>query len=68
VFDNRLDAGELRKESYRFPIPHDAKGTLTVVARLYYLPYPSSFTSKLGLPKSLPVEVAAATKEIALAR
>jgi hypothetical protein len=68
VFDNRLNAGEVRKETYRLPLPRDSKGAVTIRARLYYQSYPSYFTSSLGQPKAPPVEVAVASKEIALVR
>ena len=41
VFDNRLNASEIRKENYQFRIPEKIKGELPIVAKLYYLPYPA---------------------------
>lgn len=64
IFDNRLDAGEIRHETYRVPIPQEARGTVTLHAGLNYLAYPSSFTARLGLPRPEPVEVASARIEI----
>ncbi len=65
-FDNRLDAGEIRKERYRFEIPEDAEGTLSLVAKLHYLSYPRSFAKSLGVPSVEPVEIAAANKELGI--
>jgi hypothetical protein len=64
IFDNRLDAGEIRHETYRVTIPPEARGTVTLHATLNYLAYPSSFAVRLGLPKPEPVEVASARAEI----
>jgi len=64
IFDNRLDAGEIRTESYHFTIPKDASGKLRLLALLNYLPYPGSFADKLGLPRPEAVTIAAEEKEI----
>jgi hypothetical protein len=40
------------------------KGALSLIAKLNYLPYPSSFTDRFGLPKPETVEIANAKKEI----
>ncbi|NOZ68300.1 MAG: hypothetical protein GXP46_03450 [Deferribacteres bacterium] len=66
AFDNRLNAAEVRKETYRFRIPGDAKGILSLSARLYYLSYPAPFAARLGLPAAEPVEIASVTKDIAI--
>ena len=67
VFDNRLDASEIREETYRFTIPAAARGKVVAVrASLNYLPYPSSFTRKLGLPAPETVEVASMKRELQL--
>jgi hypothetical protein len=63
-FDNRLNAAEVRTETYGFSIPADAKDAIQLKATLNYLPYPSSFTSRFGLPKPDPVEVASAQKTV----
>jgi hypothetical protein len=65
-FDNRLNAGEIRKETYRFEIPKDAEGSLSLIAKLNYLSYPRSFAESLGVPPVEPVEIAAAVKEIVI--
>jgi hypothetical protein len=66
AFDNRLDAGEVRTELYRFTVPVDARGGLRLTARLFYLSYPGPFAARLGLTPSAPVEVAAATTALSL--
>jgi hypothetical protein len=66
AFDNRLDAAEIRKETYLFTIPKDVRGKITLVAQLQYLPYPSSFAKKFGLLNSESVVIARAEKELLL--
>jgi hypothetical protein len=58
-FDNRLEAGEVRTETYRLTIPWHAGESVRLVARLYYLAYPVSFAASLGVPRPVPVQVAA---------
>jgi hypothetical protein len=50
IFDNRLNASELRKETYHFKVPDNIKGRITLKASLNYLPYPGSFSRRFGLP------------------
>lgn len=64
VFDNRLDASEVRKETYRFRIPEDAAGIFILKAHLYYFSYPHSFAKRLGLPEAEAVQIAYAEKEM----
>jgi hypothetical protein len=64
LFDNRLQAAEKRKESYRFTIPEGAKGDIAIKATLKYMPYSSTFTSRFGLPA--PEAVIVAQREIRL--
>jgi len=52
IFDNRIDACEIREENYHFLVPEDAGDFISVQARLYYMPYPALFAEKLELPKS----------------
>ena len=66
TFDNRLNASELRRETYHFKVPDDVKGKLTVKASLNYLPYPSSFSNRFGLPKPESFEISSIRKEIPL--
>ncbi len=60
VFDNRLNAGEMRKERFSFEVPAKGKGPLLLSASLKYLPYPEPFAAKLGLAKPEAVEIASA--------
>ena len=66
IFDNRLNAAEIRKETYHFKIPEDAKGSLSLTANLYYLPYPSLFAKQQGLPEPKKVEIASASLSVDL--
>ena len=66
AYDNRLDAGEIREEVYRFVVPADARERITLYASLNYLAYPSSFTRRFGLPRPESVEIAFARKELAI--
>jgi hypothetical protein len=64
LFDNRLKAAEKREETYRFTIPETVKGDILINATLKYLPYSSTFSEHLGLPK--PEAVIVAQREIRL--
>ena len=64
IFDNRLEAAEIRKEIYNFVIPKDLRGNVVLVAELQYLPYPSSFSNQFSLPSPEAVVIATAQKEI----
>ena len=64
IFDNRLEAAEIRKESYHLTIPKDVSGKILLVAQLNYLPYPSAFSERFGLPGPQAVTIAAAEKKI----
>jgi uncharacterized protein with PIN domain len=64
VFDNRLNATEIREEIYSFAIPKDARGTLVLVAKLNYLRYPSSFTDRFGILRPESIEIATSKKEL----
>jgi hypothetical protein len=64
VFDNRINAAEIRKEAYVYEVPKNAAGTLVLVATLHYLSYPRAFAESLGVPAVEPVEIAAARKEL----
>jgi nitrate/TMAO reductase-like tetraheme cytochrome c subunit len=64
VFDNRLNASEIRKERFHFKIPKDFRGRIFLQASLNYLPYPGSFSSRFRLPKPQPFEVSSARKEL----
>ena len=64
IFDNRLNAAEIRKETYHYTAPYETDGFVSIVARLNYLPYPSSFSNRLGLPEPKAVEIASCSKKI----
>ncbi len=66
IFDNRLNAAEIRKETFYFKIPADFKGKILLQANLNYLPYPSSLSNRLGLPNPRPFGVSSAKKELTL--
>ena len=58
LFDNRLKAAEKRKESYRLLVPETVKGDISINATLKYLPYSSTFSDRLRLPRPEAVIVA----------
>lgn len=62
IFDNRLNASEVRKESYNFKVPGNAEGPMQFGASLWYLPYPGSFAEKIGVPGAAMIEIASAEK------
>ena len=64
IFDNRIDACEIREENYRFVVPEDAGNFMSVEARLYYMPYPASFAEQLELPKPEASEISSITKRL----
>jgi len=66
IFDNRLSASEIRDETFYFKIPQDFKDKILLQANLNYLPYPSSFSTRFGLPKPVLFEVSSAKKELLL--
>jgi hypothetical protein len=67
VFDNRIRAGEVRVEMFRFTVPSDASGELEAEATLRYLRYPSGFAKRLEIPPAESVLVAKASKIIKIA-
>jgi hypothetical protein len=64
IFDNRIDACEIREENYQFVVPEDAKEFMSVEARLYYIPYPALFAEQLKLPKPEAFEISSITKRV----
>lgn len=66
IFDNRLNAGEIRDEKYHFKIPADLRGEIAIEATLKYLPYPTSFSRKFGQEEAEPFVVGAARKALTL--
>jgi hypothetical protein len=67
VFDNRIRAGEVRVEMFRFTVPSDASGEFEAEATLRYLRYPSGFAKRLEIPPAESVLVAKASKIIKIA-
>ena len=59
--DTRLKAAEVRSERYRFTVPEEVAGTLTVTAVLRYQSAPRVFTDRLAQRPARAVEVARAT-------
>ena len=66
IFDNRLNASEIRSESYRLSLPHRAPSRATLCATMYYVPYPVAFAAPLGLAKAEPVKIASIRSEVLL--
>jgi nitrate/TMAO reductase-like tetraheme cytochrome c subunit len=68
LFDNRLNASEVRVENYRLKLPGLLPPRLTVLATMYYAAYPDAFAARLKLPKAEPVVVASAKTQVQLGR
>lgn len=66
AFDNRLQAGERRRESYVVTAPRDATGLVRLKARLRYRAFPTSLARELDVTPPPIVEVAQVTGEVAL--
>ncbi len=66
AFDNRLNAEEIRKEGYYLKLPAGFSGKVALEARLFYKGAPSSFTKKMKLPDSNPVQIASQKKQISI--
>lgn len=64
IFDNRLGPSETRKESYRFVVPSHARGKIVLRASVNYLPYPSSFATRLGLPPAESFEIVSTSRSL----
>lgn len=64
VFDNRLQAGEGRRELYRFTLPADVSGSVEIDAVLRYLRYPPGIAKHVGIDTVDSVLVAKANKII----
>ncbi|MBL3529354.1 MAG: hypothetical protein JMN27_17110 [gamma proteobacterium endosymbiont of Lamellibrachia anaximandri] len=67
VFDNRLKAGEVRREMFRFTLPIDASGSLEAEVTLRYLRYPPGFVTRLGIAPADSVLMARASRIIEIA-
>jgi hypothetical protein len=66
VFDNRLQANEIRKESYTFQVPDTVSDEFYLSAKLNYLRYPSNFAKITGVSKAKPIEIASDRKKVVL--
>jgi hypothetical protein len=66
VFDNRLDAAEIRKEGYYLKLPANFSGKVTLEANLYYRGAPSSFSKRINAPDFNPILVASQKKQITI--
>jgi hypothetical protein len=66
AFDNRLQAGERRRESYTLSVPRDATAPIEIVARLRYRAFPTALARELDVTPPDVVEVARATARIAV--
>lgn len=66
IFDNRFDAGEIRKEGYYMAVPPGFSGKVQLQARLYYRGAPSSFAGRMKVPDFSPVLVAAQIKDVSI--
>lgn len=66
IFDNRLNAGELRKEGCYLILPPHYSGKVMLEAKLYYRGAPSSFYRRLQIPDVNPVLVASEKKQITI--
>jgi hypothetical protein len=66
IFDNRLNASEVRSENYRLKVPATSARSMVLCAHLYYVAYPDSFAQRLALAKAVPVEIASARTEVSV--
>lgn len=64
IFDNRLEANEIRKEEFSFKVPDDIGPVLSLWATLYYLRYPDPFAEKLDVGRAKRIKLAAFRKYI----
>jgi Cytochrome c554 and c-prime len=66
IFDNRLEASEVRQEFFTFQVPEDIGQTFTLSASLKYLRYPGSLAEELGIEEAKPMTLATVRKEVQL--
>jgi len=66
IFDNRLDAGEVRLEKYYLKVPPDYSGKILLSVAINYLAAPTSFTQRLGIPDYKNVKINSLQKEFTL--
>jgi len=58
LYDNRLNASEVREERYRIKIPQGASGSIDISTTLYYLSYPDSFARRLDIAEAEVIKIA----------
>ncbi|MCF8056030.1 MAG: hypothetical protein K9K37_05260 [Desulfocapsa sp.] len=66
IFDNRLEASEVRQEFFTFQVPDDIGQPFTLSASLKYLRYPGSLAEELGIEEAKPITLATVRKEVQL--
>jgi len=66
IFDNRLDADEIRKEFFILPVPENVGPEMTITAQLYYLRYPDPFAAQLDVGRAKRIKLASVSKKVAL--
>lgn len=66
IFDNRLNAAEVRSEVYELTVPPGYSGHITLSASLSYQSAPSSFTRHVQVADFKPVVIASVQKKITL--
>jgi hypothetical protein len=66
VFDNRLNADEIRNEGYHLKLPDKYSGKVILEAHLYYKGAPSEFTRSMQVPEMTSVKIATQKKEITI--
>jgi hypothetical protein len=64
VFDNRLEAGEIREEEFELSVLGDMQGWVIIEAKLYYLRFPAEFAKRLRIRPVGSVQFAAGSFEL----
>ena len=66
IFDNRLNAAEVRQEIYQLQIPPGFSGHINLLATLTYMGAPSSFTRHVLVPAFNPVIITSEKKIVSV--
>jgi uncharacterized protein with PIN domain len=66
IFDNRLEADEVRKEFFLFRVPPDIGPEFVLTAKLFYIRYPDAFALEHGMQPAERIELASDHKLVAL--
>ncbi len=66
IFDNRLEASEVRQEFFIFQVPDDVGENFTLTATLHYLRYPGSLADRLNISRANPIELASVRRKITI--